>query len=427
MIKIDNFYFYNHNHWIKNREKTFFTSIDLVNKYQKNRLKFILNFYNIDDKIKHHTNISTIKKNINHTIMFTSGTTSVSGNRSYAYSEPQRKLIEDHHIWKIQKCHNLTNPGNVVWFSILPRGISKNNLFKLLGPIKYASVGEENATYDLFFDENFAKKDWIKSLELLKNIEIKFVRCSPSIIEAIYYFLGDSFKFNCCLISSEETLSKTVRQMAESMFSKVIDKMVCWDGCLGWFECPHKIKHIYDEFCVVKQLENNILSVTDLNNLACPFINYLNGDKGIIDQIKCDCGISGNYLKLFEGKTIEAIYVNEDGAEKYIPGRLISERLSGFFRLGKAYKDELSIDFYENFTYRIKQTNNLEINFYYDSDIEFNEQKKEKIILFLNKIIWNDKNCKKINIIKTPIGELISKKNPRSKSLSIQSDFIKNK
>jgi hypothetical protein len=426
MIRDKVSYFSSNSSWIKNREKTFFKSLEDVDRYQKNRLSYILYVHDIKRKeeLSHHTNVFPLKKNVKNIKLLRSGTTSITSDRGYHYSQPEQEIIDRHHIWKIQKSHQITQPGNVVWISLSPR-MGPDKKFKLIGPKKYENVGYENDVYELFFDQSFNKKEWQLSLELLDNIDIKFIRASPSIIETIYYFLGDSVKFNCSLMSSEETLNSQVKKIAESMFNKVIDKMVCWDGCLGWFECPYKIKHIYDELCVVQQLENDILSVTDLNNLACPFINYINGDRGKIGQIECDCGISGNYFKFFEGKIIESIYVNEEGKEKYIPGRLISEKLSGFFRLGKNY-DIKGIDFDKNFTYRIRQRIDLEIDFYYDSDNDLTHDQKERIISFCNFIIWGDKDCKKINIIKTPIGDLISKEHRRSKSLSVESDFLRN-
>jgi hypothetical protein len=424
MIKSVISYFSSYDSWMKNRDKTFFKELDQVHKYQKNRLNYILRFHGVNKEIEHHTNIFPLKKNISYATLLRSGTTSVTSNREYYYSQPQQQIIEQHHIWKIQKSHQMLRPGNVVWISLSPRRDSTNK-FKLSGPKKYSSVGLENNVYELFFDQKFNKKEWQLSLELLKDMDIKFIRASPSIIETIYYFLGDSIKFNCAFMSSEETLNDSVKKIAESMFSKVIDKMVCWDGCLGWFECPHKVKHIYDEFSIVQELENEVLSVTDLNNLACPFVNYINGDRGVIGQIQCDCGIVGNYFKSFEGKIIESIYVNEDNLERYVPGRLISEKLSGFFRLGKNY-DINGIDFDKNFTYRIRQRANLEIDFYYDSNKDLTQEQKERIVSFCNFIIWGNKNCKKINIIKTPIGDLISKEHRRSKSLSVESDFLRN-
>lgn len=164
--------------------------------------------------------------------------------------------------------------------------------------------------------------------------------------------------------------------MAEEIFTKVIDKCMCWDGGLGWFECAYQTKHIYDEFCLIEELEEQTLAVTDLQNLSTPFFRYLNGDKGSIGQIDCPCGLSGNYFKEFYGKVIEAIYINEK--ESPLPGRYISEKLSGFFRLGSDYnyfkdnaliENDLSpfketIEFPKKIVYRIKQTEELEINFF---------------------------------------------------------------
>lgn len=54
---------------------------------------------------------------------------------------------------------------------------------------------------------------------------------------------------------------------------------------------------------------------------------------------------------------------------------------------------------------------------------DLNEEQKKRIINFLNIIIWQNKECKKINIIKDE--ELFKKESRRSKALFIESDFIK--
>jgi phenylacetate-coenzyme A ligase PaaK-like adenylate-forming protein len=334
------------------------------------------------------------------------------------------------------------NPGNVLWIQPFDPNVPDDSgkvlgnpyRNRIYGPKKLFSLGKNNNVYELYFNAKFKKDHWKHNLELIKNFNIKLIRASPSVVQTIYSYFGDEYKFNCPLILSEETLYEDVRAMAESIFSSVIDKCMCWDGGLGWFECPFKTKHIYDEFCVVEQLPDDGLSLTDLQNLATPFFNYLNGDKGSIGKIECSCGLVGNYFKDFQGKIIEALHIENEAP---IPGRYISEKLSGFFRLGKEYDfsgdnafidNDLNLfdrptDFPDKFVYRIKQKENLEIDFYYNCCETLNEKTQKRINQFLNTIIWQNKNCKKINFIKDE--EIFSKKNQRSKSLFIESDFIK--
>jgi hypothetical protein len=448
MIKIndqhDTSYFSSNKIWLRKRNKTFFKTLEQVEMYQQQRFQFLENYYNLSIKNTPHTNkIPNLKYGFDHFVTMTrSGTTSNNNERNYYYSSPEQSVMDEHHIWKIEKSHDLLHPGDIIWISAKDYNIpddsgrilgnpKKNRLF---GPTKYANIGPQNNVYELFYNAKFKKEHWEHNLNIILEKKIKFLRASPSVIETIYYHFKDQYKFNFPVILSEETLQESVRLMAERMFSKVIDKCVSWDGCLGWFECPYKTKHIYDEFCKIEQLKNNVLSVTDLHNLACPFFNYINGDKGSIGKINCECGIAGNYFKTFEGKIIESVYITDD---VYLPGRYLHEKLSQFFRVAdydfkkdnaykeiETYVDQRGVNFPEQFVYKIKQKENLEIEFLYNCDDTLNSLQIEKIMQFLNVILWQNKNCKKINFIKNP--EICLKTQKREKYLSIESDYIKN-
>lgn len=435
-------YFSSEENWIKKREKTIFKSLEEVEKYQKKRINYLKKYYKINDQINEYTDKiqSNIKKN-NCLKMLRSGTTSLNEDRTYYYSMPEQTIMDKHHFWKIEKTHNILEPGDVIWIKPadpnLPDesgkvlGNPKKN--RIYGPKKRFSLGENNV-YELSFNAKFKKDHWMYNLNLAKELNPKLVRTSPSVVQTIYSYFGDEYNFNCPVVLSEESLHQEVRDMAEQMFSKVIDKCMCWDGGLGWFECPHKTKHIYDEFCLVEELEHGVLASTDLQNLSNLFFKYLNGDQGNIRKINCECGLSGNCFEFFQGKIIEAIFIENEAP---IPGRYISEKLSGFFRLGKNYNligDNAFIDndlskittpmqFPEKFVYRIKQQKNLEINFYYNCLGTLSEEHKKSTDDFLKTIIWQNKNCKKINFIRDE--NLFDKKFKRSKSLFIESDFIK--
>lgn len=440
-------YFSSEEKWLKNKEKTLFKSIEDVEKYQNKRLKFIKQFHaNLYcENLQKNPNKLNVKCK-NYMQLTRSGTTSLNNNRSYYYSLPEQMIMENHHFWKIEKLHSLLEPGKIIWICPTdPGGADESGLVlgnpkrdRIYGPSKKISVGCKNDVYSLYYNAKFKKEHWEHNLNLLyKYSPIKLLRTSPSVIQTIYYYFKDRYKFEFPVVLSEETLHEQVRFMAESIFSKVIDKCVCWDGCLGWFECPCKIKHIYDEFCIIKELNNNVLAVTDLHNLASPFINYINGDRGSVGKIDCDCGLSGFYFKSFEGKIVESIYVKNEGKDMYLPGRYISEKLSGFFRLNENYdidgdnaaKDlnfsnfTRNVKIPDNFIYRLMQKENLEIDFTYDCDNVLCDLQKKRIIDFLNIIIWQNKDCKKINFIKD--SNIFSKKTSRSKCLCIESDFIK--
>lgn len=431
--------------WIKNREKTFFKTLEEVEIYQEHRVKFLENYYKINIKNTKTTNaIPNVKSGFKNFIkMNRSGTTSNNNERTFYYSLPEQSIMDTHHFWKIEKSHNLTMPGDIFWICATDYNIPDDSgkilgnpkKARIFGPKKYFNVGEENDTYEFLYSSRFTKEHWRYNLDLIsKRKNIKFIRTSPSVIQTMFYFFKDAYKFNCPVILSEETLQEDVRKIAEGMFEKVIDKCVSWDGCLAWFECPYKTKHIYDEFCIVKETKNKILSVTDLQNLACPFVNYINGDMGSLGKKVCKCGIAGNYLKEFEGKIIESIYIND---EKYLPGRYIHEKLSQFFRIQEydfskdnAFKEitfeetKNEIKFPDKIIYKIKQREDLEIDFFYECEDCLNNLQQKKIEQFLKVIIWQNKNCKKINFIK--INNINSKDHKRQKSLSIESDYVRN-
>jgi hypothetical protein len=415
-------YFNSEDIWIKNKDNTFFKSIDQMKSYQKDRLKYLLNFYNtrIPDSF---TSELPILKNQENTMRFArSGTTSINKNRHYFYSSKEYPQVEKHHIWKLEKLHRLESPGNIVWLAPTDyKLIGGHKKSRIYGPEKYLSCGLQNDVFLLLYNHYFDVDDWKYNLDLCKSYNPKYIRASPSVVESIHYLLGDSIKFNCPIVLSEETLNENIRNIAKNIFSKVIDKMLCWDGGLGWVECPYGIKHIYDEFCIVEQLETRQLATTDLNNMAMPFLRYLNGDSGEISTIKCDCGICGNYFKTFDGKTIQSLYAND----KLIPGRFLSEKFSVFLRTGKEFSEEINSFSFPNMIYRIKQNKDLSVDFIYCSEIELSELEKNGINVFMNKIIWQNHMPKNVRFKKEDMQSFCYKETRRSKSLFIESDYLR--
>lgn len=425
MLKIHPHYFGSVDQWTQNRNRTFFASMDEVNAYQKWRLKFLSLHYGVDPlSVVPTTNIPQ-SVDLNAERKFRSGTTSVVSNREYYYSYAESDFVDRHHIWKIERSHKLEDPGVVIWICSKDYELSGGSKVKrIFGPQQYRALGD-NVVYELFYNHNFGIDEWFYNLQLMKtDFDVKFVRTSPSVIETMYYYFGDTIKFDFPVVLSEETLNDNVRQMAGSIFNRVIDKMVCWDGCLGWFECPYGVKHIYDEFCFVEDLGNGVLASTDLNNLASPFMRYVSGDHGKIGQIDCQCGLSGNYFKQFDGKIIESLYVENEGG-KLIPGRFVSEKLSVLFRTGHEFQDDQCVTFDSSFIYKIRQGVDLSVEFMYGSKSELNELQKDKIVMLLNKVIWQNKNCKPIVFSRIGIGELMGKETRRSKSLFIESDYVR--
>lgn len=427
MIKHYPQYFSSESQWLENRNKTFFKSLQDVRRYQEWRLNFLSAHYKVDvHSARPLMQVPDLVYEDGSVERFRSGTTSVVADRSYHYSAIESFYVEQHHIWKIEKSHSLQQPGTVIWICSKDYDlIGGSQVKRIFGPKKYDSLGK-NTVYELFYNQNFGRDEWKYNLDLMKtDFQVKYVRTSPSVIETMYYYFGDSLKFDFPVMLSEETLNPDVRKMADSMFNGVIDKMMCWDGCLGWFECPHGTKHIYDEFCFVEELEDGILASTDLNNLASPFIRYISGDRGSVGQIDCKCGISGNYFKSFEGKVIEALYVENDGG-KLIPGRFVSEKLSVLLRTGQEFSHEAhAVEFDPGLVYKLRQRTNLDIEFIYSARVPLASHHQEKIVALLEKIVWRSKNCKAVSFVRVEPSVFFEKETRRTKSLFIESDYVR--
>lgn len=430
--------------WKKYRKKTLFFTPDELEFFQKNRLNYIQKIHNTEiAKIEVNSKIPEPNSRfIKHIELKRSGTTSsTSLGRSYLYSMPHQRVMEEHHIWKLEHFNNLKTPGNVLYLAVSSHPcklagftnrhgeipISNKQYCSIFGPVIYAPCGSHNKTFYFYHNcsKDYGKEQWLINLDLAQSMDIKFVRCSPSILETLYYNAPNNFKFNCPVVLSEESLTPRVREIAFKLFTDVIDKMMCWDGGMGWFECSNKRKHVYDEFCYLEYVNNQIVS-TDLHNEAMPFFRYYNGDYGELKCGLCKCGLYGNYFETFYGKQIESFLIND----RIVSGRYISESLSVLFR-GASMVDGLKISNpfgkYDIF-YRIIQKENGDIDFLYHSKIKLNNSEINLIILVLNWIIYQKKeNLQPINIFFADYNVFFSKETSRSKSLEVKSDYIKKK
>jgi len=281
MLKQELKIFENLDCWEKNKHKTLFKNNFDLESYQNYFLKKLLNN----------------KTEYEYINLVSSGTTN---NKPKHYKFPSKfyKTVENHHIWRITQSHNI-KPGNVVRiFQTL--NSSTNN--KIEGPISIPSMGLMNNTWNLFFypfeiDENFWKDTFIN----IKKLKPKFLYTSPSVFESFHKEINENFDFP--VIFSLETLTDVVRKKSELVFSKSIDKMRDWTTGFGFFECPYGTKHIYDELCLVKQSHEDKILSTDFFNYCENFVDKMSDDLGSIKQKICDCGIFGNYLEEFKGKT----------------------------------------------------------------------------------------------------------------------------
>lgn len=338
-------------------------------------------------------------------------------------------VLDAHHIWKIEKSHGLLDPGPVVFIQVRSEPFENQTflpfvkMVSLHGPEKHSPVGVHNQTYFLYYscqEKKYSQRHWESSLRTARQLCPKFFRCTPSTIEYMYQF-WDGERFDCPVISSDETLTPRVRYMAEQMFPKVIDKMLCWDGCLGWFECKRGRKHVYDEFAIVKFIDGRMVTI-DLNNEATPFFNYYNKDHGDLRTGLCECGLYGNYFVSFQGKYIEAIY----NGQKLISGQSISETLSGLLRGSEAIASSLktTINLSKNKVfYRFYQHRDMTVDFVYLAQPELSDTQLSELRGILLILLDNPELplvLKKAN----DMGDF-ERHGARSKSLEIYSEYVR--
>lgn len=415
--------------WRNYREITEFRNQSELDAYQSGQLKYISKVHGkTPDDCPVTDQIPKARPGKWASLKRSGTSSSLNSERWFLWSR-NVAILDAHHIWKIEKSHGLLQPGPVVFVQIRSEPfeghhfLPNTRMISLYGPERHSPVGVHNQTYFLYYscqERKYSRHNWEDSLRAARQLSPKFFRCAPSTIEYMYHFF-DGEKFPCPVISSDETLTQRVRGMAEQMFSKVIDKMVCWDGCLGWFECNKGRKHVYDEFAIVKFIDGRMVT-TDLNNEATPFFNYCNKDYGDLRTGLCECGLYGNYFASFQGKYIENIY----NGRRFISGQYLSETLTGLLRGAKPIMDSLrtKLNLTDNRVfYRFHQEKDGTIKFVYLSQPEFSEEQLfglQAILLFLL-------GSPSLPFVMSKAESLadFERHGTRSKSLEIYSEFMK--
>lgn len=341
------------NYWHRKKDSLVFQSKEALDSYQKSHLNQICNYHNIAyNEAKKIKDIPSFKPCANFMGMTSSGTTS-GHSKQYAYPRPQYDLIENHHIWRIEKSHGLTNTGNVLVFRYHDMAIPSINI-----DTGYMAAGN-NQAYILDYGAG-ADWDWIVSAIQ----DFKYIIMSPTEIQLLYQ-IKSSFK--CPVILTRETATDNVLEMAREMFPLVINKLRCWDGGLGFFSCPYYRLHVYDELCFI---ESDELQSTDFFNYCHPFIKYCNGDEGILEEGMCSCGIYGKYFKEFWGRRVDALMIEN----KMVSGHRVSAALQIVLRELKT-----------NLSYKIIQNSLEEVEFYYCGQVD--DARLQKIAMCLTSLL----------------------------------------
>ncbi len=119
------------------------------------------------------------------------------------------------------------------------------------------------------------------------------------------------------LFSTGEMLYPHQREMLERAFGGRLFNAYGSNEVSGLaFECEHGRLHVTDEQVLLEVVDDagqpvwetpGRILVTDLRNLAMPFIRYELGDRGMLTREGCPCGRQLLVLKELEGRTQDAI------------------------------------------------------------------------------------------------------------------------
>lgn len=359
--------------WLLFRHSLIFSGQTQLERYQEEARDQISRYYGRSFlKVRMSSQLPRSVHVENSMLLQTSGSNSTRC-REYHYSHPQYEIIENHHFWRIEHEYGLEAPGPILELAYSPVYYTKDEYQEsyLESHTGFNASGRHNPLTLLWFRRNTLEKSLVKSLKEGRAIKPKFVICSPSQMEFLYS-RAKGIQFDCPVIMTRETLYPHVREMALQMFPRVIDKMRCWDGGLGFYECQHGRKHIYDELVFVEE-SDGLLVATDFFNYSTPFLRYINQDVGKIKCGMCECGVYGNYLEEFEGKIASLLKIGE----YQIPGSLIVEDITSLLKFGGCSSNVFALSMLKKYNgnpfegidilFRVKQQADESIQFIYSS------------------------------------------------------------
>lgn len=280
-------------------KKIFFHSEDELNHYQSKMLRRLLRRTGRNKELPitygpgYGLDLPSIRIN-------TSGTTSRYIKERY-FPKYLFACIQQYHTERTIVFNNW-NFGPIV---VLRQKRSTDQIQNILdGPHQTVVYGPRCPVWYLNYNTFLYTDDfWRMAIREVQRIRPVYLYGRPNEIFMLSMGLrGQQYDFP--VVCAGETLHKHVRKAVLSVFSAVVDEMRCWDGGLTFFECKYGRKHILDELCYVKKLNDQLL-VTDLLNCVETYINYCNYDNGDFGIGQCECGIFGKYFNFFRGKQIE--------------------------------------------------------------------------------------------------------------------------
>lgn len=165
-----------------------------------------------------------------------------------------------------------------------------------------SSRGSVKSRYVLKIRGDIEKKDMKMILDQLKSFEPLQLR---AYVSSAYIMAQWILKNNYEIIIPSinliaEQLYPTIKEIIEKAFNgKVFEEYVCCDGGSSAWDCEEREGlHETMERAIIEHDENNNMIVTDLWNMAFPFIRYVNGDKIFKMESVCSCGRALPLIKI---------------------------------------------------------------------------------------------------------------------------------
>lgn len=167
----------------------------------------------------------------------------------------------------------------------------------------HCSHGGDDATFfHVQFNEQayLHMKDFCRFLvQFIEEEEITVLLASGGLFELLTtYLISDEshdFPHLVKLISNtgDRVNLDTLEFLVEAgVADHYCDHMRTWDGGITFFTCKEGTYHLSEELAFTFSDSDERLASVDFFNLASPFVNYLNGDYGVVGEEweQCGCG-----------------------------------------------------------------------------------------------------------------------------------------
>jgi hypothetical protein len=232
--------------------------------------------------------------------MFTQGTTSGKRFAYRAWAEAFWKVEREFHYRAVLKEFGIDKPKIVCLLGQHVHPSSRNDGFVVLknpsSPLH--SHGAEECEVHTIRTE--IREDPSHQFQLLlKYLEEQrfdvMLTSGPFVNSLTHHIRKSGFRGKLCRLLSNtcEPLSRrdTLWMKGEGLIDNWCDHMRCWDGGASFLTCKAERYHLMDNLSYCRSEGGKLVS-TDYFSLACPFVNYWNGDQVRIENNynRCECG-----------------------------------------------------------------------------------------------------------------------------------------